>query len=76
MKTAGWIFIVFAVLNLIAFIAAIGIGTSEMAGSKIGAAIMLGVLGGFLLHRGKQKEQEEKDRKKWNEDSADGKTNK
>lgn len=66
MKVAGWIFIAFAVLNFAAFIAASASGASDAAGSKIGGAIMLGVLGAYLLHRGKQKEQEDKDREKWN----------
>ena len=54
MKVAGWIFVVFAILNFIVFITAMAMGEAEAAGSKIGGAIMLGV------HRGKQKEQEEK----------------
>ena len=29
---------------------------------------MLGVLGAYLVHRGKQKEQEEKNREKWNKE--------
>lgn len=66
MKTAGWIFVVFAILNFIVFIIAAAGGQAEAAGTKIGGAIMLGVLGAFLIHRGKQKEQEEKDREKWN----------
>lgn len=68
MKVAGWIFIAFAILNFIAFIAAMAIGEAEAAGRKMGGAIMLGVLGAYLVHRGKQKEQEEKDREKWNKE--------
>lgn len=66
MKVAGWIFIAFAILNFIAFVAAMAAGATEAAGTKIGGAIMLGVLGAFLIHRGKQKEQEEKDKERWN----------
>ncbi len=68
MKVAGWIFVVFAILNFIVFIAAMAMGEAEAAGSKIGGAIMLGVLGAYLVHRGKQKEQEEKNREKWNKE--------
>ena len=68
MKVAGWVFIAFAILNFIAFIAAMAAGASDAAGMKISGAIMLGVLGAYLVHRGKQKEQEEKDREKWNKE--------
>ena len=68
MKVAGWIFVVFAILNFIVFIAAMAMGEAEAAGSKIGGAIMLGVLGAYLVHRGKQKEQEGKNREKWNKE--------
>ena len=66
MKTAGWIFIVFAILNFVVFLAAISTGNAEAAGRKIGGALMCGVLGAYLVHRGKQKEQEQKDRDEWN----------
>lgn len=68
MKVAGWIFIAFAILNFIAFIAAMAIGEAEAAGRKIGGAIMLGVLGAYLVHRGRQKEKEEKDIENWNKE--------
>lgn len=66
MKTAGWILIVFAILNFIVFLIAASSGTADAAGGKIGSALVLGVLGAFLVHRGKQKEQEQKDREEWN----------
>lgn len=66
MKVAGWIFIAFAILNFIAFIAAMAIGEAEAAGRKMGEAIMLGVLGAYLVHKGKQKEKEEKEIDDWN----------
>lgn len=66
MKTAGWIFIVFAILNFVVFVIASAAGESEAAGTKIGAAIMLGVLGAYLIHRGNQKEQEQKEKDNWN----------
>lgn len=66
MKTFGWILIVFAILNFLVFIVAASSGDAESAGGKIAAALMLGVLGAFLVHRGKQKEQEQQDRDEWN----------
>lgn len=66
MKTAGWIFMVLGILNFIAFILASAYGELEAAKTKLGGAIMLVVLGAYLIHRGKQKDQEEQDREKWN----------
>ena len=62
MKTFGWVLIVFAILNFLVFIVAASSGDAEAAGGKIGAALLLGV----LVHRGKQKEQEQQDRDEWN----------
>ena len=67
MKIAGWIFIVIAILNFIVFILAVSSGASEAAGSKLGSVILFGVLGAFFLFRGKQKEQEKKDKDAWNQ---------
>lgn len=66
MKTLGWIFIVFAILNFIVFLAAIYMGNADAAGMKIGGALINGVLGAYLVHRGRQKDQEQKDRDEWN----------
>ncbi|MBQ2187454.1 MAG: hypothetical protein II401_02680 [Bacteroidales bacterium] len=66
MKTFGWVLIVFAILNFIVFLVAASSGSTDAAGGQIGAALLLGVLGAFLVHRGKQKEQEQKDREEWN----------
>lgn len=66
MKTFGWVLIVFAILNFLVFIVAASSGDAEAAGGKIGAALLLGVLGAYLVHRGKQKEQEQQDRDEWN----------
>ena len=67
MKIAGWIFIVIAILNFIVFILAVSSGASDAAGSKLGSVILFGVLGAFFLFRGKQKEQEKKDKDAWNQ---------
>ena len=66
MKTFGWILIVFAILNFLVFIVAASSGDAESASGKIVAALMLGVLGAFLVHRGKQKEQEQQEKDEWN----------
>lgn len=65
MKTAGWFFLVFGIINFIVFFLAIAAGEPEAAGTKFGGALMLSVLGGFLIYRGNQKEQEQKDKDKW-----------
>ena len=66
MKAFGWVLIVFAILNFFAFIAALSLDNADAAGSKIGGALICGVLGAYLVHRGKQKEQEQIDREEWN----------
>ena len=66
MKAAGIIFLIFAGLNFIAFIAATvsGVG-SDIVTRELSAVFMLGALGGFLLYRAKQKEQEKDNKDKW-----------
>lgn len=66
MKIAGWIFVVLAILNLIAFILGTAYGYADAVSTKLGGAIMLGVLGVYLIDRGKQKKQEKQDKNKWN----------
>ncbi|MBE6200184.1 MAG: hypothetical protein E7138_07815 [Rikenellaceae bacterium] len=56
MKTWGWI------LLIIGIVAGIG----AIAGGSSPAPFFWAILGGYLLHRAKTKEQEEKDKEKWN----------
>lgn len=64
MRVFGWICVVLGALNLL-----IGIGISgsypEQAGSKLGGGVMILVLGIFLLYRANKKEEEQKDKEKW-----------
>lgn len=66
MKVFGWILIVLAAFNFIVFIGALSIGRAEDASTQISAALMFGVLGAYLVHRAKQKKQEQIDRDEWN----------
>lgn len=64
MKTFGWIFLVIGILNFILFV--IGASQGEpRAGQSLNAALLFGVLGAFMISRGKKKEQEEKEKREW-----------
>ena len=70
MKGLGIVFVVFAVLNLlVGFLAIIGLGSAEAFVSKLGAAAMLGVLGGFLISRANKKKEEQDNKRKWDNES-------
>ena len=60
MKTWGIILIVFGSLSLLGAILETASGRSASGGGL--AFIVLGI---YLIHRGKQKEQEKSDRDKW-----------
>ncbi len=67
MRAAGIIFLVFAGLNLIVLIAAlVGGAGGDIVAKQLGAVLMFSALGGFFLHRAKQKKQEQEDKEKWN----------
>lgn len=67
MRAAGIVFLIFAGLNVITLIAALVCGApGDFIAKEFGAVIMLSVLGGFFLHRAKQKKQEQEDKEKWN----------
>jgi putative Mn2+ efflux pump MntP len=70
MKVFGWICIIFAIGNFIAFLMGIAEGYEDVPGNKLGSAIMLGTLGAFLLYRANQKKNEEEKENKeldeWN----------
>ena len=62
MKIAGWIFVIFAILNFIAFIIGIANGApGEWIASRIAFAIVVGAIGGVMIYKGNHK----------NEDNAD-----
>ena len=61
MKVWGWILLVLGVLNIIISLIAAANGAS--AG---GAGLAFCVLGGYLLHRAKQKEEEKNEHDDWN----------
>lgn len=64
MKTIGWIFLGLGIINFIMFL--IGVSQGEpRATTSLSGAIMLGVLGAFLISRANKKEQEEKDKENW-----------
>ena len=67
MKALGWIFIVLGVLDFIVGIIGITNGY-EGGGRSIGGGIWVGVLGAYLIHRAKQKQQEREDQEKWSND--------
>lgn len=65
MKITGYILVGFAMLNLIVSFVAMASNETEIAAKKFGAVLTLGVLGAYLIHRAKQKEQEKKDEGNW-----------
>lgn len=65
MKNFGYILVVLAILNFIVALIAISYNASEAAARKFGSTLMLGILGAYLIHRAKQKEQEKRDKENW-----------
>lgn len=65
MKTWGIIFLVMGILNFVMFIITAGVDP-EASGRVLSSAIMLGVIGAFMISRANKKEQEEKERNEWN----------
>lgn len=65
MKTVGWILLVLGILNLFVSIMALSAGADDAAGAKFASAIVTGVLGAFLISRGKKKEEDEINKKNW-----------
>ena len=64
MKTIGWIFLGLGIINFIMFLIGVSQGEPRVTTSLSGA-IMLGVLGAFLISHANKKEQEEKDKENW-----------
>ena len=66
MKSLGIVFLVLGILNLIIAIAGVSAGIeAETIGMKFGAATTFIVLGAYLIHRAKQKAEEEKNKNDW-----------
>ncbi len=64
MKVWGWILVVFGGLSAVgAFVVAVEGGESNFGG------ITFVVLGLYLLHLSKQKQKQQKDQKKWDNES-------
>ncbi len=61
MKTTGIVLLVFAALNFIVAIIAVGSGAEDAAGRKISSAVLLAVIGGVLFYFGKQKEEKKQE---------------
>lgn len=65
MKSAGIVFIIFAGLNFITSMVALGSGNTEAALMKFNGFLMLGVLGAYLIHRANQKKEDDENKRKW-----------
>ena len=65
MKIFGYVLVVLAILNFIIAFIAISSNAPDAAARKFSGALMFGVLGAYLVHRAKQKEQEKKDKENW-----------
>ncbi len=63
MKAWGWILIVLGALNIIVCIIAAANGAN--AGGRLVCGIAFCVLGGYLLHRASQKEEEKHQQDNW-----------
>ena len=62
MKIFGWILVVLAIFNFIAFlIGATQDDMSEMVFRHLAVSASFGVLGAYLIHRGNQKEKEKEE---------------
>ncbi|MBR5642892.1 MAG: hypothetical protein IKW77_01750 [Salinivirgaceae bacterium] len=65
MKVLGWVFVVIGIGNLVLALIGLSIGEPQAA-TNLRAVFLFGVLGAFMISRGKKKEQEEKEKKDWN----------
>lgn len=66
MKNIGFLIIGFAALNLLTAIIMVLVPGNEIkAAMKFIQALMCGVLGAYLIHRANKKEEEKKEKQKW-----------
>lgn len=65
MKNIGFLIIGFAVLNLFTAIMVLEPGNEIKVVMKLIQALMCGVLGAYLIHRANKKEEEKKEKQKW-----------
>ena len=66
MKVVGIIFLILGIFCLIIVIGAAANGyNAEAVTSSLSSALMLGVLGAYLIHRANQKKQEKEEKEKW-----------
>ena len=67
MKGCGWGLLIFGIICVILVIVALASGgdDSGRGANSLGVAIGLLVLGAYLIHRGKQKDQEKKEMDEW-----------
>lgn len=65
MKNIGFLIIGFAVLNLLTAIMVLEPGNEIKVVMKLIQALMCGVLGAYLIHRANKKEEEKKEKQKW-----------
>lgn len=70
MKTVGIIFLVFGILGLLAAFIAMGDGKSEVFAKGLGNAGMFIVLGAFMISRAKKRQEEENDKKNWENNNS------
>ena len=62
MKVLGWILLVW---GIIAFVVGIAAAANGFPSRTIGGGIGFAVLGGYLIHRAKQKEEEKNQQDNW-----------
>ena len=66
MKVWGWILIVLGTLNVLVGLIAASNGAN--AGGRLVGGFAFGVLGGYLLHRANQKEEEKNRHDNWGDE--------
>lgn len=67
MKVGGIILLALGALNFVVALAAMGSeASSDLVGQKLGSAVMLCVIGMFLLYLAKKKVDEKNERDEWN----------
>ena len=65
MKTIGIVLVVFAVLDFVVFCMAVSAGENEYGVRMLGAACMMGALGGYLIAVANKKKRKEEDKRNW-----------
>lgn len=70
MKTGGIILLVIGILNLLIAFMALANNATEAFASKLGGAGMFIVLGAFLIYRAKKRQEEENDKKNWENNNS------